>query len=222
AEDYHAGKTKDFATVGAKAIDPRTLQLTLRGPTPYFLLMLNDHPWFPAPIRIVDRFGSRYDKANRWTRPGNIVSNGPFRLKSWRAHDEVVVEKNERYWDAAKVRLKEVHFLPIESADAEERAFRAGQLHVANTVPVSKLESYRSAQPSVLRIEPYYANAYYAINVDPAKQTNPALLDRRVRRALALAINRESIVKNVVRADQILAYSFVPPGPGGYEPREKL
>ena len=222
AEDYNAARTKDFSKVGVKALDPRTLQLTLRGPAPFLPLMLNHHAWFPAPMRIIDRFGGRYDKANRWTRPGNIVSNGPFKLKAWRVNDEVVVEKNEQYWDAAKVRLKEVHFHPIESADAEERAFRAGQLHVANTVPASKLESYRSATPWVLRIEPYYANSYYAINVDPAKQTNPALLDPRVRRALALAIDRESIVKNVIRGGQIPAYSFVPPGPGGYEPREKL
>ncbi len=222
AEEYNTGKLKDFSKVGVKALDPKTLQVTLRGPTPYFLLMLNHHAWFPSPMRIIDKHGSRYDKANRWTRPGNIVSNGPFRLKDWRVHDELVVVKNEKYWDAAKVRLKEVHFHPIESVDAEERAFRAGQLHVTAAVPAGKIDALQSAKPSSLRLEPVYANAYYAVNVDPAKQTNPALLDARVRRALALSIDRESIVKNVIRAGQIPAYTFVPPGPGGYESREKL
>jgi oligopeptide transport system substrate-binding protein len=222
AEEYNSGELKDFSKVGVKALGAKTLQVTLRGPTPYFPLMLNHHAWFPSPMRIIDRHGSRYDKSNRWTRPGNIVSNGPFRLRDWRVHDEIVVVKNEKYWDAGKVRLKEVHFHPIESTDAEERAFRAGQLHVANTVPVSKLESYRLAQPSYLRIERYYANVYYAINVDPAKQTNHALLDPRVRRALAISIDRESLVRNVVRAGQIPAYTFVPPGPGGYESTERL
>ncbi len=163
-------------------------------------------------MRIIDKFGGRYDKANRWTRPGNIVSNGPFRLKDWKVQDEVVVVKNEKYWDADKVRLKEVHFYPIDSADAEERAFRAGQLHVTGTVPPGKLDALRAARPSYLRLEPYYANAYYAINIDRGKQTNPALLDLRVRRALALSIDRESLVKNVVRGGQAAAYSFVPPG----------
>ena len=222
AEAYNAGKLKDFSKVGVKVLDAKTLQVTLRGPTPYFLLMLNHHAWFPSPIRIIDRFGSRYDKSNRWTRPGNIVSNGPFRLKSWRVGDAVVVVKNEKYWDAGKVRLKEVHFRPIESADAEDRAFRAGELHVTNSVPSAKIDSLRVARPSFLRLEPYYTNNYYAVNIDPAKQTNPALLDVRVRRALALAIDRESLVRNVVRGGQAPAYSFVPPGPAGYEPREKL
>ena len=222
AEDYNTGKLKDFSMVGAVALAPKTLKLTLRTPTPYFPLMLNHHAWFPSPMRTIDKFGSRYRKGNRWTRPGNIVSNGPFLLKHWKVHDEIVVVKNEKYWDAAKVRLKEIHFYPIESSDVEERAFRAGQLHVSYLIPSSKLDSYRAAQPSNLRLEPYYANAYYAINVDPKKQTNPALLDVRVRRALAMTIDRESIVKNVIRAGQIPAYSFVPPGPAGYEARNRV
>ncbi len=222
AEEYNTGKLKEFSKVGVNARDPKTLQVTLRGPAPYFLLMLNHHAWFPSPIRIIDQHGSRYDKGNRWTRPGNIVSNGPFVLKNWKVNDEIVVVKNEKYWDSAKVRLKEIHFYPISSSDTEERAFRAGQLHVTSTMPSSKLDAYRSAQSSFLRLEPYYANAYYAINVDPGKQTNPALLDVRVRRALALAIDRESLVKNVIRAGQIAAYSFVPPGPGSYEVRDKI
>ncbi len=222
AEEYNTGRLKDFSQVGVKALDARMLQVTLRGPTPYFPLMLNHHAWYPSPMRIIDRHGRRYDKSNRWTRPGNIVSNGPFRLKDWRVHDEVVVVKNDKYWDAGKVRLKEVHFHPIESADAEERAFRAGQLHVTTSVPAGKIDSLQAAKPSFLRLEPVYANAYYAINVHPAKQTNPALLDVRVRRALALSIDRESIVKNVIRAGQIPAYTFVPPGPGGYQAKKKL
>ena len=220
AEEYNAGKLKDFSKVGVKALDPKTLQVTLRGPTPYFLLMLNHHAWFPSPMRVIDKFGSRYSKGNRWTRPGNIVSNGPFVLKDWRVNDEIVVVKNEKYWDASKVRLKEVRFYPINSTDVEERAFRAGQLHVSNSLPPSKIDTYRAAGSSTLRIEPHYSNAYYAVNVDPKKQTNPALLDLRVRRALTMAVDRESLVKNVIRAGQTPAYSFIPPGPGGYEARK--
>ena len=222
AQEYNAGALKDFSKVGVKALDPKTLQVTLRGPTPHFLIMLNHHSWYPVPLRIIDQHGSRYDKGNRWTRPGNIVSNGPFRLKDWRVLDEVVVVKNEKYWDAGKVRLKEIHFRPIESADAEERAFRAGQLHLTFWAPTSKLDALRAAQPSYLRIDPYYASGYYAINVDAKKQTNPALLDVRVRRALSQAVDRESLVKNVTRADQTPAYAFVPSGGGGYESRDKL
>src|SRR6267154_6792836 len=110
AEEYNAGTLQDFSQVGVKALDARTLQLTLRTPVPYLLALLNHHSWSPVPMRVVDRFGGRYDKSNRWTRPGNLVGNGPFRLKDWKTLEEVVVQKNEKYWDAKQVRLKEIHF----------------------------------------------------------------------------------------------------------------
>lgn len=216
AEDYYAGKLPDFAQVGFKPLDRGTLQITLRTPTPYFLDLLNHHAWSPVPLRIIDKHGGRYDKDNRWTRPGHLVSNGPFQLKDWKTQQEVVVQKNEKYWDAGKVRLNEIHFYPIESRDAEDRAFRAGQLHVTYEIPPTKFDAYKSAAGSSLRIDPYYATYYLRVNVDPAKQTNSALKDTRVRRALALAIDRAALVKNVTRAGETPAYTFVQSGPAGY------
>ena len=222
AEDYYAGKLSDFSKVGVKAPDLRTLQISLRTPVPYFLALLNHHAWSPVPVRVVDRHGGRYDKANRWTRPGNLVSNGPFRLKDWKTQQVVVVEKNEKYWDAKQVRLKEVHFYPIESRDAEDRAFRAGQLHVTYEISAAKVDAYKTSAGASLRIDPYYGIYYLRVNVDPEKQTNPALKDPRVRRALSMAIDRESLVRNVTRAGESPACTFVPPGPAGYAAKSSL
>ena len=222
AEDYNAGKLTDFSQVGVKARDPRTLQISLRTPVPYFLALLNHHSWSPVPMKVVDQYGSRYDKGNRWTRPENLVGNGPFRLKDWKTLQEVVVQKNERYWDAKQVRLKEIHFYPIESRDAEDRAFRAGQLHGTYEIPAAKFDAYRASATSSLRIDPYYGVYYLRVNIDPSKQANPALRDVRVRRALSMAIDRESLVKNVTRAGETPAFSFVPPGPAGYATKSKL
>ena len=220
AEEYNTGKLTDFSKVGVKSLGPKKLQITLKAPASYFLAMLNHYAWFPVHMPTVDKFGKRYDKGNRWTRPENIVSNGPFLLKDWKTQQEIVVTKNPKYWDANQVRLKEIHFYPIESNDAEERAFRGGQLHTTNTVPTEKVDSYK-ASGSSLRIEPYYGAYYYRVNVDKTKEKNPALLDARVRRALAMSIDRESITKNVLRAGQFPAYSLTPPGPGGYRPKEQ-
>ena len=218
-EEYTTGKLTDFSKVGVKALGPKKLQITLKAPASYFLSMLNHDAWYPVHMATIDKNGKRYDKGNRWTRPENIVSNGPFTLKEWKPQQEIVVVKNPKYWDANQVRLKEIHFYPIESNDAEERAFRAGQLHTTNTVPTDKVDSYR-ASGSSLRIEPFYSAYYYRVNVDKAKEKNPALLDARVRRALSMAIDRESLVKNVLRAGQTAAYSLTPPGPAGYRPKE--
>jgi oligopeptide transport system substrate-binding protein len=172
-------------------------------------------------MKVIDKHGKRYDRGNRWTRPENIVSNGPFVLKEWRTNDRLIVAKSTNYWDAITTRLNEIHFYPIESNDNEERAFRAGQLHVTNTVPVTKVDAYRK-ESSTLRIDPYYGTYFYRVNMDPQKTPNKALLDARVRRALSLSIDRESIVKNITRAGQTAAFSFVPQGPGDYRTRDKL
>ena len=221
AEEYNKGKLTDFAQVGVKAPDKRKLQITLRAPAPFFIGMLRHYSWFPVPMATVTKFGKKYDKGNPWTRPENIVSNGPFTLKEWKPNDKLVVQKNPRYWDESSVQLKEIHFYPIESTDTEELAFRAGELHATNEVPASKTDAYRQAG-TTLRIEPYYGVYYYRVNMDPQKGSNPALKKAEVRRALAMSIDREAIVKNVLRGGQLAAWSFVPPGPGGYQTRDKL
>ena len=222
AAEYNAGTLQDFSQVGVKALDPRTLQLSLRTPVPYLLALMNHYTWSPVPVKVIDQYGNRYDKSNRWTRPGNHVGNGPFRLKDWKTQQDVVVQKNEKYWDAQRVRLKEIHFYPIESRDAEDRAFRAGQVHATYDIAAAKFDAYKASARSNLRVDPYYGVYYLRVNIDAAKQTNPGLKDVRVRRALAMAIDREALVKNVTRAGEAPAYSFVPPGPAEYEPKTRL
>ena len=212
AEDYHKGKTTDFATVGFRAPDPRTFEVTLRERTPFFLLLLENQCWLPVPVATIQKFGPLDRKAVPWTRPENIVSNGPFRLRDWRPQQELVMVPNAQYWDAKTVRLKEIHFLTVDSLDVEERLFRAGELHETFELPLSKLDAYRRNHPEQLAITPYLGCYFYRFNV-----TRPPLNDPRVRRALAMALDRESIVRNITRAGQQPAYSYVPPS-GAYRP----
>ncbi len=218
-EEYTAGKLTDFNKVGVKALGPKKLQITLKAPASFFLSMLNHDAWYPVPIATIEKYGKKYDKENRWTRPENIVSNGPFTLKEWKPQQEIVVVKNPKYWDANQVRLKEIRFYPIESNDAKSAPFGRPAAH-DNTVPTDKVDSYR-ASGRACASKPFYSAYYYRVNVDKAKEKNPALLDARVRRALSMAINRESLVKNVLRAGQTPAYSLTPPGPAGYRPKEQ-
>jgi oligopeptide transport system substrate-binding protein len=209
AREYQAGRNKDFSTVGVKARDARTVEFTLARPTPFFLSAL--YLFFPVPQATVEKFAAMDERVNNWIRPGNLVGNGPFQLKSWRQNQGVILEKNPRYWDAAKVRLKEIHFLPIENTSAEENAFRTGQLHMTGLVPLNKIEVYEREQPGALKVVDDRGVYFYSLNL-----AKPPLNDRRVRLALALAVDRERLTKQVVKGGKVPARNFTPPGIGGY------
>jgi oligopeptide transport system substrate-binding protein len=217
AEAYNEGKITDFNQVGYKVLDDYTLQVTLENATPYFLYLLSHQTWFPVPLSVIRKYGDPYLRNNKWTRPGHFVGNGPFVLDQWRVNDKIVVKKNTNYWDKDTVRLKEIRFYPIDSDDAEERSFRSGQLHVTETVPASKIQVYQKYHPDLIRISPYLGSYFYDINV-----TKPPLNDKRVRQALSLAIDRGSIVTNVVRGGELPAFCLTPPGTAGYTCRTQL
>ena len=211
AREYYEGRLTDFAQVGFAAPDPYTFVVRLRTPASYFLSMLNHNSWYPVHLPTVLKFGKEDQPNTRWTSVGSFVGNGPFRLKSWSIEKEVVVEKNPTYWGAKDVRLKEIHYVNTENIDTEERAFRAGQLHTTYEVPRSKLDLYRRQAPELLQIAPFLGVYFYRFNL-----ADPALRDRRVRRALAMAIDRDGIVKNVTRGGEAPAHVYTPPNPSGY------
>ncbi len=211
AREYYEGQIKDFAQVGFAAPDPYTFVIRLKTPASYFLGMLNHNSWYPVHLPTVLKFGREDQPSTRWTSVGNFVGNGPFRLKAWTIEKEVIVEKSPTYWGAKDVRLREIHYLNTEDADAEERAFRAGQLHATYELPLSKIDVYRQRAPQLLQIAPYFGVYFYRFNVN-----HPSVQDRRVRRALAMAIDRDGIVKNVTRGGQEPAHVYVPPNPSGY------
>ena len=213
AQAFHRGATKDFSQVGVSAPDARTLRVTLEHATPYFLSLLTHPAWLPLNLASLAATGSASERGNAWTRPGRLVGNGPFTLKSWEPNKVLVVEKSPTYWDAATVRLHAIHFYPIDSVDAEERTFRAGQLHVTYVLPFSKVDRYRRESPQLLRTDPYLDSYFLRLNV-----RRPPLGDERVRRALAIAVDRQAIVEKILRGGQLAATALTPPGLPGYTP----
>ena len=214
AEAFAHGRLADFAAVGFRAPDDFTLEITLERPTAYFLTVLRANVCFPVHAASVERGGARSDdRTAKWTRAAPLVGNGPFRLREWKDHQHIAVEKNPHYWDAAKVRLNEIYFYPSESTQNQELAFRAGQLHTTWDVPLSKIDAYKKDAPSLLRVEPYFESYFFRFNT-----TRAPFNDVRVRRALALALDREAIVKNILRGGQVAATALTPPGLAGYVP----
>jgi oligopeptide transport system substrate-binding protein len=216
AEAFHKGLT-GFGPVGLAAPDTHTLRVTLEHPVPYFLPLLNHPAFFPVHLPTVEQYGSATERGNAWAQAGRLVGNGAFVLANWRRGQEIVVERSSTYWDAVNVRLHAIHFHTFDSIDAEERAFRAGQLHLTDALPPDRIAAYRRDAPALLRIDPLLGTYFYRLNV-----TRPGLNDPRVRRALALAVDRDAIVARILHGGQRAAHAFTPPGTAGYTPAAAL
>jgi oligopeptide transport system substrate-binding protein len=212
AEAFNKGLS-DFSSVGLHARDARTLTVALEHPAPWFLSLLSSPSWLPVPLATVAKYGGIGQRGNPWAMPSRWVGNGPFDLGSWRQGQEIVVTRSPTYWDTGRVALREIHFHAFDSIDAEERAFRAGQLHLTETVPPDKIDSYRRESPGLLRVDPLLGTYFLRVNT-----RRPGLSDARVRLALAYAVDREAIAGKVLRGGQKAAFSLTPPGLGGYTP----
>jgi len=217
AEDYYRGKITDFDQVGVKALDPHTLRIELVGPTPYLLSLVQHDSWLPVNPKAILNFGNIDTRDSKWTRAENYIANGPFKMKSWRPNDVIEVVRNPLYWDAANVKLNGINFYSIENLNTQERAFQAGQLHRTDQIPLDKVPYYRRTRPELMRIDPYEGVYFYRINIARKPLDNP-----KVRLALNLAVDRDAIVKNILREDQKPATGYTPPGMGDYQPLDKM
>jgi oligopeptide transport system substrate-binding protein len=207
-----APKAELFQVVhSATARDDRTLVISLTRAMPDFPALAASGPWIPVHPATLQQYGKD------WTRPGHYVGNGRFTLAEWSPNQRLVVRKNPRHRDAAATRLARIEFLAFDSGDTEERAFRAGQVDVTMAVPSAKLDTYRSAEPSVLHTVPLHETRYLVLNINRAPLNDP-----RVRRALSLALDRGALATKVLKAGQQPALSFVPIGLGGYQPATRL
>ncbi len=213
AEKYYKGEIADFSEVGVKAIDDMTLKVELNNPVPFFLSLLYHHSLYPVHRGNIEKFGKIDSRVSKWTLPGNFVGNGPFVLKKWELNKIIVVEKNPLYWNASIVKLKEIHFYPVDNEQTEERMFRSGRIQLTNTVPTEKIGVYKEKSPELIKIDPYMGTYYYMINT-----LRKPFDDERVRRALAMSIDRQQIVEKITKGGQIPAYAFTPPGTMGFTP----
>lgn len=211
AEAAADGRLTDFSKIGVRAIDPRTLRIELAHPCPYLPELAAHQAWFPVHRPTLERFGADTEQGTAWTRPGNLVCNGPFLLKEWTPNARIVVVKNPRYWDAARNRLNEVVFYPTDDVAADERAFRARDVDVTNDLLPSRIPFYRREHPDELRIDPLSESYFLRFNL-----TRPPLTDVRVRQALARAIDRDAIANDVLFGSRRPAHAFVPAGTHGY------
>ena len=213
AEAYSKGDITDFNEVGIKAIDARTLQVTLNAPTPYFIQLMDHYSTFALHPPTLLKFGKMTDRFTPWTRVGNIVSNGAFTLDEWLLNRRIGMKKSHTYWDRDNVSLNGVIFYPTENVVSEERMFRVEQLHRTEVVPLEKIPGYRAMETSAYIQAPYLGTYYYLVNTERAPTDNV-----KVRQALAMSLDRDKLVRSVLQDTAVPAYSITPPGTLGYYP----
>ncbi len=212
ARAFNEGKSKDFSSVAVTTPDAHTLVVELENRTPWFLSILMHPSTVPIPRKSVEAAGGVFDRTNGWTRSADMLCNGPFVMTSWEPNRMIEVRRNPHYWDAQKVSLNAVRFLPIESINTEEMAYRGGQLHVTQSVPINRISQLRAQGDKALRISPYLGVYYYIANTSRAPLDNPD-----VRKALSLAIDRKILTEKLLADAQNPAESFTPKGIRGYE-----
>ena len=211
AKPYNLGKTKDANSIGVKALDPYTLQVDLEHPVSYFLQLVAFWTYRPVPKHIVEKFDGEL-----WTREKNMVSNGPFKMDQWRLNQHVKLVKNPLYWNASFVKLKELFYYPSENQETEQKSFLSKQLDITYDVPPLRIPGYLAAKDKnsshPFHTDPYLRTYFYRFNVN-VKPLN----DARVRRALAITVDRKAIVERVTRGGEKAATSFTPHEIRGYK-----
>jgi oligopeptide transport system substrate-binding protein len=191
--------------LGVKAIDDKTLEITLENPTPYFLDALTHYTAYPVPKHLVEELG------DDWTSMENIVANGPYKPVEWVPGSYVHSVKNDSYYGADDIQIDEVYYYVLEDQAAALNRYRAGEFDILTDFPADQFQWLQDNRPGEAHVAPFLGVYYYTLNhnFEPLK-------DIRVREALSIAINREVIGPEVLGTGEIAAYSWIPPGTSNY------
>ncbi|GAB6934539.1 MAG: peptide ABC transporter substrate-binding protein [Calditerricola sp.] len=202
-EAYNQGKVK-AEDVGVKALDDYTLQVQLEKPTPYFLSLCAYKSLFPIPKHVDEKNPNWHAEASTY------VSNGPFVLAEWAHDSKVVLKKNEHYYAKDEIKLEQINFLMINDRNTAYQMFETGQLDALedNSIPNDLLKQL--IDEGKAKVMPYFGTYYYVFNTKDKIFSNA-----KIRKAFALAIDRQAIVETITQGGQKPALAFVPPGAQG-------
>ena len=191
--------------LGVRAVDAKTLEITLERPTPFVLELLAHQTALPVSKASVEKNGKAF------VQPGTMVSNGAYRLTEHVANDHITAVRNPHYWDAANVKIDTVVFYPLEDQAAAVRRYEAGELDVDYNFSADQIPRLKDQYGAQVHISPALATYYYAFDT-----RHPPFDDPRVRRALSMAVDRDFLSAKIYNGAQQPLYSFVPPGLANY------
>jgi oligopeptide transport system substrate-binding protein len=205
SEAINSGSVTDLNELGVKAIDDKTLEITLNAPTPYFLDALTHYTAYPVPQHLVEKLG------DEWTKVENIVANGPYKVTEWLPGSYVHSVKNDTYYGASDVKIDEVYYHVLEDQAAALNRYRAGEFDILTDFPADQYEWMQQNLPGQAHVVPFLGIYYYVLN-----QSKPPLDDVRIREALSISVMRDVIGPDVLGTGELPAYGWVPPGTNNY------
>ncbi|MNH72140.1 Oligopeptide-binding protein OppA precursor [compost metagenome] len=209
AQAYNEKKITDASQVGVKAVDDKTLKVTLENETPYFLGLTSFTTYYPVHQSVKNN--------PKWAAdPSTLISNGPFKLTTWTTGQALEVEKSDKYWDAKNITLNKITASIVDQAATEVSSYKSGQLDLAGQpigeIPTDQIASLKSEVPNELTIKGIASTYYYLFNT-----TSKPFDNVKIRQAFTKAINRKALIENVTLANQIPAFGLVPPGIKGVD-----
>jgi len=206
AEDFNAGKIKDPARVGVHAVDPFTVRVELNHPTAFFLDLCAFPTLYVVPRQTIESHG------DRWLMVRPLPSSGPYELAAWRLNDKIRLKKNPRYWDAANTQSEIIDLLPVGSPITSLNLYENGQVDIIwdkDLVPVELLDV-------LLHRPDFHAFNYLGTYFIRFNVTRKPFDDPRVRRALAMAVDKNRLVRKITKAGERPASHLVPDGVAHY------
>lgn len=206
AEDVAGGKVKP-EELGVEALDDHMLKISLKNPTPYLLELFTHQSSFPLHQKSVEANGDRF------TTPGQMVTNGAYKLDSFTPNDKITLSKNEHYYDADQVKIDQINWIPFEDRSACMRRFEAKEVQICSDVPAEQMDYVKKNLAESLRVAPYLGSYYLPVK---GKTADSKLKDPRVRQAISLTIDREFIAQEVWQETMLPGNSLIPPGIAHY------
>jgi oligopeptide transport system substrate-binding protein len=201
-----AGEITDFSQLGVKAVDDKTLEITLEAATPFFLDALAHYTAFPIRKDIIEKFG------DQWTQPENIVGNGPYKIVEWVPGSYLRGVKSDTYYGKDSLKIDEIRWDNTEDLTAALNRYRAGELDILTDFPADQYKFLQDNYPGQAHVAPFLGIYYYVLN-----QEKPPLDNINIRKALSISVLRDVIGPDVLGTGELPAYGWVPPGTGNYE-----
>lgn len=206
AEDWYNGKLKEQSQVGIRAVDEHTVQVELNSPLAFFLELCSFPTLAVVPRQVIEEHG------DRWLHAKPLPTSGAFTLGAWRVNDKVRLLRNPRYWDAANTPSEIIDVLPTGSANTALNLYETGVADIVwdkDLVP-TELMDLLAKRPDFHSFT-YLGTYFYRFNV-----TKPPFTDARVRRAFALATDKNRIISKLTKGAERPATHFVPEGVANY------
>lgn len=202
AEEYNSGKGS-ADQVGVKALDEKTLQVTLKAPAPQFLGLTSFVTYLPLEKSVYEKYGDKVGSD-----PSTMVFSGPFIIKEWNHEQNIVLEKNPNYWDKDNVKLDKINFSMIKDNNSLVQNYDTGALD-SIFIPGDYIDKYKDSPE-------FHTYALATVWYLQFNNKDKIFKNANIRKAFTLAVNRELFVKEVMKNGSIPAEAVVPPGIPGY------